>query len=103
MTTSGLYEMWHTGDRRDNLFTVFCDQEAEGGGWMLFFSYNHIGGENKELDESVLPTSATDGYSHQNLDETGYNLTASKRCAPTATPLVMVGRFTFPRATQRLR
>jgi len=43
---------------------------------MLFFSYNHIGGENNVLVEGTLPTSPTstgpDGYSHVNLEDFGY-------------------------------
>jgi hypothetical protein len=74
VTRSGLLDVCPTGDRGDKLLTVLCDQETEGGGWMLFFSYNHIGGENELINGNVLPTSATDGYSYQNLDKTGYSL-----------------------------
>jgi hypothetical protein len=73
MVESGEFDMCPTGDPKER-FTAFCDQETNGGGWMLFFAYNHIGGENDELDQSVLPTDPDAGYSHMDLEDTGYIL-----------------------------
>jgi hypothetical protein len=73
MTESGKYDMCPTGDPNES-FTAFCDQDTDGGGWMLFFAYNHKGGENGALDQSVLPTDPKAGYSHMDLKDTGYDL-----------------------------
>jgi len=40
---------------------------TDGGGWMLTWAYNHVGGENTALVEGTFPTSPETGYSHVNL------------------------------------
>jgi len=73
-TTDGIYALTNPSTSSD--FNAYCDQTSEGGGWMLFLSYNHIGGENNALLPGTLPSSPTstgsDGYSHINLADVGY-------------------------------
>jgi hypothetical protein len=67
--TSGVYALTHgDGVTRD----AWCDMEEDGGGWMLMYSYNHVGGENDPLVGGSLPSSITSGYSHMHLEDLGY-------------------------------
>jgi hypothetical protein len=44
-----------------------------GGGWMLLYAYNHVGMQNLALNDTVLPLSPMEGYSHWHLTSlTGY-------------------------------
>ena len=72
-TDSGVYTMCPSGDPNDT-FDCYCDQVTDGGGWMLFFAYNHKAGEHKLIDgphfsPSNLPTDPLNGYSHANLED----------------------------------
>lgn len=40
---------------------------TDGGGWMLTYAYNHVGGENNALVEGTFPTDPETGYSHAHL------------------------------------
>jgi hypothetical protein len=53
-------------------FMAYCDQVTYGGGWMLFFSYNHLANQNNALAPNTLPTDETTGYSHKNSGQLGY-------------------------------
>jgi archaellum component FlaC len=77
LTTSGVYQLCPNG-LSSAAFSAYCDQTTDGGGWMLFFAYNHVGGENKPLQlNTTPPISPTNGYSHINLNSVGYNSTTT--------------------------
>ena len=66
VSTSGLYSIRPASN--GPVYQVYCDIDTPGGPWMLLYSYNHIGGENKPLVADTIPTSPTNGYSHVHLN-----------------------------------
>ena len=71
-TTDGLYTIYpgvlESSDETSN-YEVYCDQNTDGGGWMLTWAYAHTGGENDPLVGGTIPTDPTGGYSHFNLND----------------------------------
>jgi hypothetical protein len=63
---SGVYNLQPSNN--GPTYQVYCDIVTPGGPWMLLYSYNHIGGENKPLVDYTVPISPTEGYSHAHLD-----------------------------------
>lgn len=88
---AGLYSICPSG--RDNeTFTVYCDQNTNGGGWMLLYSYNHSAGENATLAPGVIPQTPEDAYSHISVN----NIPGYKAFASTAPHPLMSDWFTLP-------
>jgi hypothetical protein len=67
ITESGTYTIWPTGPTGSN-YTVYCDMTTDGGGWMLTWAYNHIGGQTVPLVPGTIPTDPKMGYSHVDVD-----------------------------------
>lgn len=64
ITTSGTYLIYPYSASPSTSFTVYCDQSTDGGGWMLTYAYNHVGGANDALVRGTIPTDPSSGYSH---------------------------------------
>jgi hypothetical protein len=74
-STPGLYEI--CPDESQPPKTVYCDQETDGGGWMLLYSYRHFSGENRLVNGRKIPLDPVSGYSHFHLNQmSGYNPSA---------------------------
>ena len=65
--TSGLYKICASENGPST--TVYCDQETDGGGWMLLYSYRHLSGENLPVNDSKVPLDPTNGYSHFHMQQ----------------------------------
>ena len=64
---SGVYTIYPDGPTGTS-YQVYCDLSTDGGGWMLMYAYNHIGGQNNALVEGTVPTDPNNGYSHVNVN-----------------------------------
>lgn len=64
-TRSGIYWI----KEGNSVLQAYCDQETDGGGWTLFFSYNHKSYENPSIKAGELPISLCEGNSHINLNQ----------------------------------
>jgi hypothetical protein len=42
---------------------------TDGGGWMLTWAYNHIGGESVALESGTIPSDPKSSYSHFNVQD----------------------------------
>lgn len=65
--TSGLYKI--CANESGPSTTVYCDQEIDGGGWMLLYSYKHLSGENEPVNGNTIPLDPVNGYSHFHLNQ----------------------------------
>jgi hypothetical protein len=68
INVSGTYNVWPLGPTGSS-YTVYCDMTTDGGGWMLSWAYNHIGGDSVSLVSGRIPTSPTSSYSHVNVED----------------------------------
>jgi hypothetical protein len=66
VTESGVYTVYPTGPLGTS-YNVYCDLVTDGGGWMLTWAYNHVGGQNVALVAGTIPTNPKTGYSHVNV------------------------------------
>jgi len=66
-TTTGTYTIYPGGSGSTS-YTVYCDQETDGGGWMLTYAYNHPAGGTAPLVPNTIPTSPDTGYSHFDMN-----------------------------------
>lgn len=53
-------------------YVVYCDQEFDGGGNMLLYSYKHAAGQTDPANGNVIPLDPDDGYSNVNLEAVGF-------------------------------
>jgi len=67
-TASGIYSISAKAGSGLPDRSVYCDMEEDGGGWMLLYSYNqNIYSPYRQINNTHLPTSPTNGYSHWHL------------------------------------
>lgn len=69
--TSGVLSICPSGNVAES-FDVYCDQETDGGGWMLLYSYKHVAENLTDVVGDVIPTDPDDDYSHFFLQLVGY-------------------------------
>ncbi len=48
---------------------AFVDDETDGGGWVLLFAYDHVGGTNPELVGGTLPLDPLHNFSHALVED----------------------------------